>query len=100
MSTATLSDRVWNVAISDTPIGFEWGIQHLHKGPSEGALDAAGDSTLVLDCAEWGYVYGVAFGIARGEDVFESPGDVAERALKAARSVWERYSNRPLGVEA
>ncbi len=46
-----------------------------------------------LDCRDWGLVYGIAHGIARGEDAFEDNQSVADRALEAAKIAWTRWGN-------
>jgi len=98
-STITLDEKVWNIAIADTPIGFDWGLETVHKGPTDGSM--ATFDTLAWDCVDWGYIYGVAFAIARMEDVFEANDSVAARAQQAARAVWQRYvgTSRAFGVD-
>jgi hypothetical protein len=41
-----------------------------------------------LDLIDWGAIYGLAFGIARAENPWESVESVAERALAAA---WPKF---------
>lgn len=48
-------------------------------------------TTFELDIRDWGVYYGMAFGIARGEDPFEPQEDVALRALEAANSVFREF---------
>ncbi len=50
-----------------------------------------------LDLLQWGATYGLAFGIARGEDPWESDEEVAERAITAARTVFREDSGPGLG---
>lgn len=48
-------------------------------------------TTSELDLRDWGVYYGVAFGIARGEDPYEPRDSVAARALEAAQRVYREY---------
>jgi hypothetical protein len=43
------------------------------------------------DCRDWGLAFGIAYGIARSEDAFESEDAVAARALVAARDAFGRW---------
>jgi hypothetical protein len=43
--------------------------------------------------AAWGWVYGIAYGIARGEDPYERPSAVVARAYEAAVPVYRDYTN-------
>jgi len=88
MSTLTLAEKVWNIALADTPSGFD-GHATVHKGVTDAS--SLEFDTLIWDCIDWGYIYGVAFAIARMEDVFDANDKVAARALEAARAVWQRY---------
>ena len=44
-----------------------------------------------MDLRDWGMTFGLAYGIARGEDPYESNESVAQRALDAARMVWKGW---------
>jgi hypothetical protein len=44
-----------------------------------------------LDCRDWGFVYGLAYGIARGEDPHEQDSSVCERASTAARDAYTKW---------
>jgi len=43
------------------------------------------------DCRDWGLAFGIAYGIARGEDAFEPEDAVAARSLGAARDAFGRW---------
>jgi len=99
MSPLTLAEKVWNIALADTPIGVDWGLETVHQGATDGSTTKF--DTLAWDCIDWGYIYGVAFAIARLEDVFDTNDNVAARARQAARAVWQRYAgtSRAFGVD-
>lgn len=48
-----------------------------------------------LDLIDWGMAVGIAFGIARGEDPYESPEAVIARAEQAASEAWARRHTVP-----
>ncbi len=62
--------------------------------PEPGAL-----TSFELDCRDWGIAYGLAHGIARGEDPFETNTSVAERALEAAKIAWARWGDSAIFTE-
>jgi hypothetical protein len=78
----TLTDKLKAAFESDTPIGFDWAREYAHKVP--GVAMKAED----LDLRDWGFYYGVAYGIARGENPYETNGSVAERAFDAALNTF------------
>jgi hypothetical protein len=43
------------------------------------------------ECRDWGFVYGLAYGMARGEDPYESTGSVSIRAMGAAIEAFKRW---------
>ena len=45
------------------------------------------------DIRDWGVVMGVAYGIARGEDPYESRDSVLARALPAAKEAYANYGD-------
>jgi hypothetical protein len=45
------------------------------------------------DCRDWGLAFGFAYGVARGEDPFESNDDVLARALLAAEDAFARWND-------
>jgi hypothetical protein len=51
------------------------------------------------DCRDWGFVFGLAYGIARGEEPYESDDSVCERAMTAAREVFSRFSKSDIFTE-
>ncbi len=91
MSTTTLSsalaERVHAAMAAEDSSALDHGGTYPTK-PDEAYL-----STFELDCREWGIMYGFAYGIARGEDPYESVQSVGERALEAATEAWKRYGN-------
>jgi hypothetical protein len=52
-----------------------------------------------LDFADFALTVGIAYGIARGEDPYESAESVTTRAAAAATTVWERVSDRDVTYE-
>ena len=56
-----------------------------------GDAEAARLSELELDIGDWGFAYGVAWAVARGQDPQESDESVAARALDAALQVFRIY---------
>jgi hypothetical protein len=84
-TTSTLTDKVYAVLAIDE-IG--------RKPPvSVAGTYPCGDlSPFELDCRDWGFVYGVAFAIARGEDHWEPIEKTAERALTGARDAFARWA--------
>ena len=63
------------------------------KSPQD-KLDFRGESVgeFELDMRDWGFTYGVAYGIARGEDPYEPEELVRDRAIEAARLAWQRWA--------
>lgn len=52
-----------------------------------------------LDAADWGMVIGLAYGIARGEDPYETERSVTIRAEEAAREALTRWTT-PSSIDA
>ena len=77
-----LSSKVRAIAFEETPTGHRWAYEHLTSEPSEDL------SQREEDLREWGYAFGLAYGIARGEDPYEANGSVAERAYMAATALF------------
>jgi hypothetical protein len=50
--------------------------------------DDEGLNQFELDCRDWGFIFGLSFGIARGENAYESNESCAERALEAAQTAF------------
>lgn len=48
-------------------------------------------SELEQDLANWGLTFGMAYGIARGEDPYEDAQRVGERSLQAATEAYKRF---------
>src|SRR4051794_28106895 len=46
---------------------------------------------LECDLSDWGFAYGVAWAMAKARHPFESDRRIAERALEAARAVFDEY---------
>lgn len=80
MSTTTLTERVYTA---------------LAAGEQHDALYAAANHDAQteheLNLADWGMTLGIAYGIARGEDPYESPAGVIARAESAASEAWARW---------
>ncbi len=84
----TLEEKVYSAITAESPTGL------LCARVAVGSYPACGDELLSpfeLDCRDWGFAFGVAYGIARGEDPFEADHQVAERALQAARTAFLRW---------
>ena len=71
----------------------------LHQDDADGALEALDKhprgehlSGFERDLREWGFVYGMAFAIARMEDPWEPTDQVAERALLPAWAAFVDWS--------
>jgi hypothetical protein len=75
---------------TETPTGFRDFLDFLHSRPVLPAGESLGE--FEYDLVDWGSLYGVAYGIARGEDPWESNADVAERAFDAAWAVWDSWA--------
>jgi hypothetical protein len=78
----TLREKLEATFESDTPPGFEWAREYAHRVPGVPMEEAD------LDLRDWGFYYGVAYGIARGEDPYEDNGSAAKRAFDAALEVF------------
>lgn len=90
MSTTTLADRVYAVLSDDNRIEPS---HHLAlAAPVVRNDDGTVQDELHLDLCEWGFAFGVAFAIARGEDAYESRSTVTARAEQAAREAWARWA--------
>jgi hypothetical protein len=88
--TLTLAEKVYNVVAAENDIGCRGVVDGAHTYPN-----VPRDSSLSgfeLDCLDWGLVYGIAVGIARGEDPYESTVSVTDRALDAARTAHARWA--------
>ena len=90
MPSSSLAEKVRAVLATDTPTGF--------TGPWDACDSEPGGprdlSDFECDMRHWGLTYGLAYGIARGEDPYEPNHQVAERALAAARLVWEGWPHK------
>ncbi len=92
---AAIEQKLWSVLRrDDTGSGFI-GRASDEPPPREDGFFA----TFELDLLDWGAIYGLAFGIARTEDPWESDEDVAERAITAARTVFYRWGDGFAGRE-
>jgi hypothetical protein len=84
----TLTDRLYQVlAEVGSDVGHPVNVMHRFPGVPEDEVLTAFE----LDCKDWGFVYGMAYGIARSEDPWEADGQAAERALVAARDAFARW---------
>jgi hypothetical protein len=59
--------------------------------PAPGTLPGGLLTDLERDVADWGYTYGVAWATARAQYPDESDEEIAQRALKIARTVFAEY---------
>lgn len=86
----TLAERVYNVLAAEHGIGINGPVSSAHTYPAtpqDGRL-----TQFEFDCLDWGLVYGIAYGIARAEDAFESEESVTGRVLEAARVAHLRWA--------
>ena len=92
----TLTDKVYAVLRSTGSGGALYPMQAagIYPRTGEGSL-----TEFEMDCRDWGFVFGVAFGIARGEEPFESDHSVCERALDSAREAFGRLTSAPIFTE-
>lgn len=88
-----LSTKVRAIVFEETPIGHKWAYERVISEPPAQDLNQREE-----DLREWGYVYGLAYGIARGEDPYEANQDVAERAYQAAMGVFHDPTFSQLAV--
>lgn len=91
---STLVEKVYNLALPAYSTGGE---RVVFEGPqSDHQPDwlSLGDEQAFdgTDCLQWGYVYGVALGLARAEDPLAAFEATARRAQDAARTVWLDYA--------
>ena len=84
-----LTDKVSTVLGAAAAPGFVDPVQSVGSYPR---AEEAGLTDFEMDCRDWGFVFGVAYGIARGEEPYESDSMVCERAMVAAREVFSRFS--------
>lgn len=84
-----LTDKVCTVLAAQAPAGFVDPVQAVSVYPR---ADEAGLTEFEMDCRDWGFVFGVTYGIARGEEPYESDDSVCERAMMAAREAFARFS--------
>jgi hypothetical protein len=92
----SLADKVSTVLGAVAGSGFMDPVQTMSVYPR--TLDP-GLTAFESDCRDWGFTFGVAYGIARGEDPYESDDRVCERALTAAREVFSRFSQEDIFTE-
>jgi hypothetical protein len=95
-STTGLADKVSTVLGAVAGAGFMDPVQTMSVYPR--AFEP-GLTAFEADCRDWGFTFGVAYGIARGEDPYESDDRVCERALMAAREVFSRFSQEDIFTE-
>jgi len=86
-----LATTVRAIAFEETPTGHKWAYEHLTSQPGEPLSDRG------RDLREWGYLYGLAYGIARGENPYEPNAEAAERAYQAAIGVFNDPVLRNVG---
>jgi hypothetical protein len=82
----TLTEKVYAVLGQEQSHG-EAALATANRYPKGDAL-----TELDLDCRDWGFVFGFAYGIARGEDTYEPEASVLDRAEAAARDAYARWA--------
>jgi hypothetical protein len=92
----SLAEKVSTVLGAVAGAGFMDPVQTMSIYPR--ALEP-GLTAFEADCRDWGFTFGVAYGIARGEDPYESEDRVCERALTTAREVFSRFSQADIFTE-
>ncbi len=83
MAGIELADKVYAVIGAEAPSGYTSPMEAFWSSRRELVDDAREDFGLAL---------GVALGIARGEEPFESMDAVTKRAVAAATEAFERYA--------
>ena len=83
----SLTDKVSSVLSQDPPKGEDSALDGLRVYPRH----SDGLSEFEFDCRDWGFVFGVAYGVARSENPFEPNDELIERALLAARDAYARW---------
>jgi hypothetical protein len=91
-----ITDKVSTVLAAVAGNGFVDPVQTMSVFPR--ALDP-GLTEFEADCRDWGFVFGLAYGIARGEEPYESDDSVCDRAMTAAREVFSRFSKSDIFTE-
>lgn len=79
---AELKAKVRATLWEETPMGATWAWERLVSRPERDVGDLEYVSRL------WGYVFGMAYGIARGENPYESNEDCSTRAYLAAYDLF------------
>jgi hypothetical protein len=92
-----LTEKVSTVLAAVAGSGFMDPVQTMSIYPR--ALES-GLTDFESNCRDWGFTFGVAYGIARGEQPYESDHAVCERAMTAAREVFSRFSKADIFTEA
>jgi hypothetical protein len=84
----TLEEKVYAVVSTEHAVGIQGPLEAIAEYPRDGGGRL---SQFERDCRDWGLVFGVAYGIARGEDPFEREDSVTSRALAAAGGAFRRW---------
>ncbi len=88
MTTLTLTEKVYGALAADHGSGA-WDVHRASARYPKHSGD--GLTSFELECRDWGLAFGIAYGIARGEDPFEPEERVCERAMTAARDAFARW---------
>lgn len=91
---ADLAQRVYEIGAAERSA--------IDAASSEFGMPKGDDlSAFELDLRDWSVLFGLAYGIARGEDPYESNSSVARRAAEATRIAWQRWNgvSRPVREE-
>lgn len=85
----TLADRIYTVLIREPAVGDDTPLEAAGTYPARPADECL--TPFELDCRDWGFVFGIAYGIARGDDPWEPDEEVLARAHAAAREAFQRW---------
>lgn len=90
MTALTLTEKVYGVLAADHGFGVSDLFHAVARYPRHGDN---GLTNFEMDCRGWGLAFGIAYGIARGEDPFEPEESVSARAMTAARDAFARWGD-------
>ena len=86
----TLADRVFSVTDANGATEYANSPTPPENREAVSLDDCRDMSAYEMEVRDWGVYFGVAYGIARSEDPFESTDQVGERAFAAAEEAWTR----------
>jgi hypothetical protein len=84
----TLAEKLYDVLLEErtSNAGHPLNVSHAFPFTAGEVL-----SEFELDCHDWGFVFGLAYGLARSEDPDGPEADVSSRALSAAREAFTKW---------